>query len=187
MFFFQGQEHTALSFFESLTKQLIDALAGAGTPCSPEILSNLEEAYGRDVARPDIEQVVYDLVIPLCSSFQEITLVIDGVDECKTTEGSLVWQWLDKILEKVFVKLLVTSEGWAKIPLPSEGFSRIRVDQHNNADIDAYIQEQIYSRSGPGQIFSDENLQAEVRLDLQQKADGMCVLPLTLELECLSR
>jgi hypothetical protein len=176
MFFFQSQEDTALSFFESLTKQLIAALINAGTTCSPEVLSNLEEAYGREVSRPDIAQVVYDLVVPLCLSFHKITLVVDGIDECKTAESSLVWQWLDKILKEVFVKLLVTSEGWAKIPLPNEEFHRIRVDQNNNTDIDAYIHEQISSRSGTGQIFGDEKLQAEVRADLQEKADGMFVI-----------
>lgn len=177
VFFFQGQGHTALSFFESLTKQLIDALAGAGIPCSTEVLSNLEKAYGWEVARPDIEQVVYDLVIPLCSFLQEVTLVIDGIEECETVEGNLLWQWLDKLLEKIFVKLVITSEDWAKISLPIKNFLRIRVDQHNKADIDAYVHGQISTRSGPGQIFCDEELQADVQLDLQQKADGMCVLP----------
>ena len=177
MFFFQGQEDTVLSLFESLTKQLIAALMNAGATCSPEVLSNLEEAYGREVSRPDIAQVVHDLVIPLCLSFKEITLLIDGIDECKTAESNLVWQWLEKILKEVFVKLLITSEGWAKIPLPNEEFHRIRVDQNNKADIDAYIHEQISSRSGTGQIFGDEKLQADVRAHLQEKADGMFVLP----------
>jgi hypothetical protein len=177
MFFFQSQEDTALLFFESLTKQLVAALMDAGTPCSPEVLSNLEEAYGREVSRPDIAQVVYDLVIPLYSSLQKVTLVIDGIDECKTAESNLVWQWLDKILKEVFVKLLITSEGWAKIPLPNAEFHRIRVDQNNKADIDAYIHEQISSRSGIGQILGDEKLQAEVRADLKEKADGMFVPP----------
>jgi hypothetical protein len=177
MFFFQGQEDTALAFFESLTKQLIAALMNAGTPCSPKILSDLDEAYGSEVSRPDIAQVVCDLVIPLCSTFREITLVIDGIDDCKTAGSILVWQWLGKILKETFVKLLVTSEGWAEISLPNEKFHRIRVDQNNKADIDAYIHEQILSRSGSGQIFGDEKLQAEVRADLQEKADGMFVPP----------
>jgi hypothetical protein len=177
MFFFRDQEDTALMFFESLTKQLIAALVGAGTPCPPEVLSNLDEAYGREVSRPDIAQVVYDLVIPLCSAFREIALVIDGIDECKTAESKLVWLWLARILKEVFVKLLVTSEGWAKTSLSNEEFHRIRVDQNNKADIDTYIQEQISSRSGSGQIFGDEKLQAEVLSDLQEKADGMFVSP----------
>jgi hypothetical protein len=177
MFFFQGQEDTALSFFESLTKQVLAALVGAGTPCSPEVLSNLEEAYGGEISRPDIAQVVYDLVVPLCSSFRAVTLVIDGIDECKTAESNLVWQWLDKMMKEVSVKLLITSEDWAKIFLPNEKFHRIRVDQHNKPDIDAYIDEQISSRSRSGQIFGDEKLQAEVRADLQEKADGMFVSP----------
>lgn len=177
MFFFQGHQHTALLFFESLTKQLIDALVGAGIPCSTEVLSSLESAYGREVARPGIEQVVYDLVAPLCSLLQNSTLVIDGIEECKTTERNLVWQWLDKFLGKVSVKLVITSEGWTKISLPNKDFLQIRVDQHNKADIDTYIHEQITSRSGPGQIFGDEQLRADARLDLQQKADGMYVLP----------
>lgn len=177
MFFFQGHGHKALSFFESLTKQLIDALAGADIPCSTEVLSNLENAYGREVARPGIEQVVYDLVIPLCSLVQDLTLVIDGIEECETAEGNLVWQWLDKIFGKVSMKLVVTSEDSTKISLLIKDFVRIRVDQHNKADIEGYIHEQIASRSGPGQIFGDEQLRADVRLDLQQKADGMYVFP----------
>jgi hypothetical protein len=177
MFFFQGHEHTALSFFESLTKQLIDALAGTGIPCSTEVLSNLEKSYGGKIARPDIEQVVCDLVIPLCSLLQEVTLVVDGIEECKTKEGSLAWRWLDKLLEKGFVKLLITSEDWATISLPSTNFLRIRVDQHNKTDIDTYIHGQISTRSGPGQIFGDEELQADIQLELQQKADGMYVSP----------
>jgi hypothetical protein len=177
MFFFQHQGDTALLLFESLTKQLIATLLSASKSPSSEVLSALEEAYGREVSRPDIAQVVYDLVIPLCSSLEQVTLIIDGVDECKTAEANLVWQWLDKLLEKVSMKLLITSEDWAKISLPSEKFLRTRVDQHNKTDIDAYIHAQISSRSGPGQIFGDEKLQADVQQALQQNADGMCVLP----------
>jgi hypothetical protein len=177
MFFFQGQEDTALLFFESLTKQLIATLLAAGTSCSSEVILALEEAYNREVSKPDIAQVVYDFLIPLSSSLEGVILIIDGIDECKTAEANLVWQWLDKLLEKVSVKLLITSEDWAKISFPSENFLRIRVDQHNKADIDAYIQDQISSRSGSGQIFEEENLQADVQQTLQQKADGMCVSP----------
>jgi hypothetical protein len=177
MFFFQGEQDTALLLFESLTKQLVAALIGAGTPCSPEVLSALGEAYRREVSTPDIAQAVYDLVVPLCSSFDQVTLVIDGIDECKVAEANLVWQWLDKLLEKVCVKLLITSEDWARIALPSEKFLRIRVDQYNKADIDAYVHDQISSWSGPRQIFGDEELRADVQQVLQQKADGMCVSP----------
>jgi hypothetical protein len=175
MFFFQGQEDTALLFFESLTKQLIATLLAAGTSCSSEVILALEEAYNREVSKPDIAQVVYDFVIPLSSSLEGVTLIIDGIDECKTAEADLVRQWLDRLLEKVPVKLMITSEDWAKISLPNKNVLRIRVDQHNKADIDAYIHAQISSRSEPGQIFEDEKLQAVVQQTLQQKADGMCV------------
>lgn len=175
MFFFQSQDDTALSLFESMTKQLITMLIGTSTPCSPEILSALEKAYGNEVARPVVSQVIVHLVLPLCSRLPGITLVIDGVDECKQSEVKMIWKGLDRILEEVPAKVLMSSEDQAKLDL--KGFTQIRVDQqHNKADIDTYIDEHIAGASGACQIFSDEKLRQDVKTRLQKKADGMLVL-----------
>jgi hypothetical protein len=175
MFFFQSQDDTAVSLFESLTKQLVATMIGTSTPCSPEILSALEKAYGNEVSRPDVSQVITDLVLPLCSHLPQITLVIDGVDECKQTELRLIWEGLDRILKDVHAKVLISSED--QINLHLKGFDRIRIDQqYNKADIDAYVDEQIAGLSGPGQLFGDEDSRKDIKNKLQEKADGMFVL-----------
>jgi hypothetical protein len=175
MFFFQSQDDTAVSLFESLTKQLIATMIGTSTPCSPEILSTLEKAYGNEVSRPEVSQVITDLVLPLCSHLPQITLVIDGVDECRQTELRLIWEGLDRILKNVHAKVLISSEDQTNLHL--KGFDRIRIDQqHNKADIDTYVDEQIAGLSGPDQLFGDKDSRKNIKIKLQEKADGMFVL-----------
>ena len=175
MFFFQSQDDTAVSLFESLTKQLVATMIGTDTLCSPEILSALEKAYGNEVSRPDGSQVITDLIIPLCSHLPQITLVIDGIDECKQTELRLIWEGLDRILKDVHVKVLISSEDQTNLHL--KGFDRIRIDQqYNKADIDTYIDQQIAGLSGPGQLFGDGDSRENIKIKLQEKADGMFVL-----------
>lgn len=175
MFFFQSQDDAAVSLFESLTKQLVATMIGTGTLCSPEILSALEKAYTNEVSRPDISQVITDLLLPLCSHLPQITLVIDGVDECKQKELRLIWEGLDRILKDVHAKVLISSED--QIDLHLKGFDRIRIDQqYNKADIDTYVDKQIAELSGPGQLFGDEHSRKNIKNKLQEKADGMFVL-----------
>ena len=182
VFFFQSQTDTALSLFESVTKQLITALIDGGTPCSFEILSTLEKAYGEN-SRLQLSQVITDLVLPLCSLFQDVTLIIDGIDECMQSELRLIWKWLDKLLDEVSPRVLISSED--QTGLHFDGFDRIRVDwEHNKADIEAYIDVQIAGHSGPGQIFGDEALRTDVKVELQKKADGMFVSTQSRESEC---
>ena len=175
MFFFQSQDDTAVSLFESLTKQLVATMIGTSTPCSPEILLALEKAYGNEVSRPEVSQVITDLVLPLCSNLPEITLVIDDVDECKQTELRLIWEGLDRILKDVHAKVLISSEDQTNLDL--KGFNRIRIDQqHNKADIDTYVDQQIAGLSGPDQLFGDGDSRENIKIKLQKKADGMFVL-----------
>ena len=176
MFFFQSQDDTAVSLFESLTKQVLATMIGTGTLCSPEILSALKKAYGNEVSRPDVSQVITDLLLPLCSHLPQITLVIDGVDECKQSELRLIWEGLDRILEDIHARVLISSED--QIDLHLKGFDRIRIDQqYNKADIDTYVDKQIAELSGPGQLFGNENSRKNIKVKLQGKADRMFVLP----------
>jgi hypothetical protein len=176
MFFFQSQDDTALSLFESLTKQLVATMIGTSTPYSPEILLALEKAYSNEVSRPEVLQVVTNLVLPLCSHLPEITLVIDGVDECKQSELRFIWEALDRILKDDHAKVLVSSED--QINLHLKRFDRIRIDQqYNKVDIDTYVEQQIAGLSGPDQLFGNEDSRKSIKNKLQEKADGMFVLP----------
>ncbi|GIZ49947.1 hypothetical protein CKM354_001296300 [Cercospora kikuchii] len=174
MFFFNSHDDTALSFFESLTKQLIATLIGIDVPSSRDILSALETAYGNDISRPHIAQVFEDLVVPLCQILQQITLVIDGIDECRAAEVKQLWHWLERLLKLVQPRILITSEDQANISPRFKGFHRIRIDHlHNQFDIDTYINERIASKSSAGQVLYDESLRDEVKVTLHQKANGM--------------
>ncbi|PIA80053.1 Serine/threonine-protein phosphatase 6 regulatory ankyrin repeat subunit B [Cercospora beticola] len=174
MFFFNSHDDTALSFFESLTKQLIATLIGIDVPSSRDILSALETAYGNDISRPHIAQVFEDLVVPLCQILQQITLVIDGIDECRAAEVKQPWHWLERLLKLVQPRILITSEDQANISPRFKGFHRIRIDHlHNQFDIDTYINERIASKSSAGQVLYDESLRDEVKVTLHQKANGM--------------
>ncbi|PPJ55353.1 hypothetical protein CBER1_10074 [Cercospora berteroae] len=174
MFFFHSQDDMALSFFESLTKQPIATLVATDVPGSPKILPALETAYGNDISRPHIAQVFEDLVVPLCRLLKQVSLVMDGIDECKATETNLLWHWLAKLLDDVQPRILITSEDQANISPRFKGFHRIRIDhQHNQFDIDTYIEERIASKSSAGQVLYDESLRNEVKATLRQKANGM--------------
>jgi hypothetical protein len=175
IFFFQGHGNTVLSLFESLTKQLIAALVCNAIACPPRILFELEEAYGKEVPRPEISRILYDFVIPLCTCLQQVAIVVDGVDECGQMESIRVLDWLGKLLNRVKAKIIISSEDQMNVMSRFKGFSRIQIDHHNAADIDFYIEYQIAKKSGPSQIFGDERLRNAVKAELQVRAEAMSV------------
>lgn len=111
---------------------------------------------------------------PCAEFFEEVNIIVDGIDECKQSESSVIWQELDSILKRVPAKVLIGSEDQTDLHL--KGFKRIRVDQrHNKADIDTYIDQQIGKLSGHRQLLSEEKLRKDIKTRLQTKADGMFV------------
>jgi hypothetical protein len=82
---------------------------------------------------------------------------------------------LDSILKDIHAKVLISSEDQTNLHL--KGFDRIRIDQqYKKADIDTYVDEQIAGLSGPDQLFGDEYSRKNIKIKLQEKADGMFVI-----------
>lgn len=180
MFFFEDYHSTAVSLFESMAKQLLAALLCSDTPGTFKIFKALETAYGNSISRPTISQVVTELVIPLCTRLPDVTLLIDGIDECRREEANLVWQWLGKLLKEIPARVLITSEDQTDVPRRLKGFdfSRIRVDQQNQKDLDMCIDEHIARKSGPGQLYCEKLVREGIKTKLREKAKGMYVLRL---------
>ncbi|KAK6442222.1 hypothetical protein LTR95_001546, partial [Oleoguttula sp. CCFEE 5521] len=161
VFFFDRIANTALSVFESFTKQLLAALVRIDLDCPTDICSSLNNDFGEDIRRPDILQIVNDLVIPLCLLFRVRTVLLDGIDTCKPTESDLVWSWMKRVRVMVTAIVLVSSQEQSNVcsNLSFDEGSRIQVDrQSNSGDFDTHIDEQIAQRAGPGYVLYDKKL-----------------------------
>jgi hypothetical protein len=177
-YFYQASEPTAKAFFASLLKQILAVLVDTRVPCPATVREEIEHAFGLENRQPDLGSLVADILIPLLSMFEVVFVILDGPDLCDGWEQRETWKHLRKITDcgehGCRVKMAVGSQDHTNVNEHIPNIERLRMDDgHSNEDIDAFIEEQISSHSGSGQLFGDDLLRAKVQRRLKRKADGM--------------
>jgi hypothetical protein len=177
-YFYQPEERTAKAFFASILKQLLSILIDTGVPCPATIRDEIKHAFGLENRQPDLGSLVADIVMPLLATFKEVTVILDGPDLCDEQEQRDIWKHLRKIVESGehgnIVKVAVGSRDHTNVNEHLPDISRLRMDDgHTKEDIDLFIDEQVNSHSGSGQLFGDSSLRVEVQRLLKNKANGM--------------
>jgi len=174
IYFLGHPDRSVMAMFRSLIKQLIAALIAQSRPIEADIRDSLEDAFGEDNRRPEIDQVVNEILRPLLKSFDDVTVLLDGIDECEQHEQNLMWMWLKLILTTASLRLLISCQDDVDVGLQFQGIDRIRMDLNlNGDDINIYIEEQIAQHSQPGQLMEDKDFRLVVKDILKSTAKGM--------------
>ena len=121
-----------------------------------------------------IVQVVDEILVPLPQSFEDVTVLLDGIDQCEQSERGLLWTWLEKVLDDVPLRLLISCQDDVQMAAKLCCTNRIRIDLDlNNSDIDIYLEEQIRRHSQPGHLMDDARLCQVVAGILKSTAKGI--------------
>lgn len=115
-----------------------------------------------------------DLLKTICNRFDNVLLVIDGLDECDTHTSDMLDFLCDVyVADRRNVRLLILSRGEQQIRQVLMNHPSMSIAA-KNADLRLYVQAQVgeHRRKGDLQI-RDNNLEAEICKRLVAKADGM--------------
>ena len=128
--------------------------------------------------RPDVGELVENIVIPLMAMFEEVVVVVDGPEICDQRDQQELWSQLTNITERsnarTRIRLAIGSQDHTNVTGQLPNTNRLRLDNGSNiTDISTYVDDQIACHSGKGQILSDESLRLEVQQLLKSKANGM--------------
>jgi hypothetical protein len=177
-YFYRATERTAKAFFANLLKQLLASLIDTRVPCPPTIREEIEHAFGLENSQPDLGGLVADIIIPLLSKFETGFVILDGLDLCNEKEQREIWKHLRKIIEscdhRCRVRVVFGSQDHKNFTDRLPNTKRLRMDFGSSVkDIDVFIDDQLSSHSGNGQLLENDSLRAEVKRLLKEKANGM--------------
>jgi hypothetical protein len=177
-YFYRATERTAKAFFANLLKQLLAFLIDTRVPCPPTVREEIEHAFGLENSQPDLGGLVADIIIPLLLKFEAVFVILDGPDLCDEKEQREIWKHLRKIVGSCDhgcrVRVTVGSQDHTNVTDRLPNTKRLRMDFGSNMkDIDVFIDDQLSSHSGKGQLLENDSLRAEVKRLLKEKANGM--------------
>lgn len=175
-YFYQDSDANASSLFCSLLKQTLTAYIRMGKPCPNAMRDEVEAAFGAANRKPEAEELVIQILLPLLEQLQHIILIIDGIDACDQREKAMVCACLRRILRRVDVRMVISSEQETNVPgnLSDFKFETLAIDQGlNSEDINLYIDDQIKSHLGRSDLFENLELQTEIKKTLKTRAGGM--------------
>lgn len=163
----------ASTIIRSLVRQCLDA-----ETLSMPIQSRLAAAFKHP--SPDVEELEH-LLLDVVAMFQELFIVIDGVDECTQTERDTLFQVLHSVTAspsrriKIF---LSTRNGFEKeIRKICSSIHHVSMDSpYVQFDIRTYIEDIIDEKLANGDlILGNLGLREEIRDALTRGAQGMLV------------
>ncbi len=114
----------------------------------------------------------------MTNQVEEIQIVIDALDECKTRRELLLWVENISSSKDTRLCLLATSRAEEKIKsglerwLQQDNFIPIQQDAVND-DIRAYVRERVRNDHDFERWLSKPSVQDEIETELMKKADGM--------------
>lgn len=193
-YFFDYPHNEALDLFRSLSRQLLEDCVANERQCSSRLVHDLETYFGDRNRKPDLDELVDYVLLPLTSDIDSLVIAVDGIDASDEGQQKKTWSGLCSLLEyrtsiKKSTKILITSENESAIAtfLPHNTL-RIRLEQDSNSqDIEMYVNARIGEKSGKRQLFHDRPLRDSVKNVLLRQASNMsvctqysCVKELTL-------
>lgn len=177
-YFYQAVDRTAKAFYASLLKQLLAKIIDVGRPCPEMVRDAIDYAYGLENRQPDVGELVTEIVMPLLSTFQNVFIILDGVDGCSQRDLACLWKYLRKIMEYHIpgseLKVVVSSRDHTNVAGYLPDTRRLRIDNgRNTRDIETFIDDEVALHAGHGRLLHDPSLQALVRHMLKERANGM--------------
>lgn len=128
----------------------------------------------------DLELLLHDL----CKHFSQVTLALDGLDECGVSSNTDRSELLPIVARLLFTeakncRLLVTSRLLQDIEKQFSSFSEFSLHA-KSADLQMYVTAELYKRSVSARLrFQDDTTRTKVTETLISRSEGMYVMVLS--------
>jgi hypothetical protein len=169
------QRHlTARALIESYIKQLLYHLESIKQSCSTAIIIQILDFYGPKKHPPSVEELMDDILVPLLAIVNDPIFILDGLDECNSSEIQKTLAAFKKILATSSSHVLIACREEIDITTKIQGSIRIRITPENvKADMDLFIEENLKNMQSHRRISDTEGMLAHIKKELLKKADRM--------------
>jgi len=166
----------ASHMFESYIKQILDHLRIIRKPCPPDIVASIKQFYGPKQSRPSLDEIIYDMFIPLAKLVPSATYITDGLDECESKEGQKVITILRKILQQMphGPRILISGRDGLHVTDSIPGSIRIQIPERNaREDIQKVIEWSMAEKMWERRLTEEECVLQDIKNKLNEHADRM--------------
>ena len=144
--------------------------------CPPAVIAQILEFYGSGKRRPDAQEVISEILIPLYHIVEGsgITFLVDGVDECSRQEILDILDGLRQLLRLRSCKVFICCREELSILCRIPNANHIRITaKDTKADLEVFIDDEIERIQFNSPLSSNKAVLDSIRREILKRADGM--------------
>ncbi|OCL02639.1 putative kinesin [Glonium stellatum] len=167
---------TACALFESYTKQLLMYIERSNKSCPSAIITRIVEFYGSKKRRPDVQELIVEVLVPLCQIFEATGAIflVDGVDECSRQEALEILWGFRQLLALPSSGVVICCREEVKVLQGIPDSNQIWISaKDTRADLEVFVNKETEKRQRDRSISSNEAVLHSIRREILNKADGM--------------
>lgn len=142
--------------------------------CPSVVVSRIQEFYGPNKRRPDIQELINEIIIPLYELAKGVTFLLDGLDECSRQETLNVLMGFRQLLKFSSCRVFISCREEVNVLRGVPGSVRIWITrEHTKADMEIFLNKEIETRQYDRPISDNQAVLDHIKQELLSKADGM--------------
>jgi len=142
--------------------------------CPPIIVAQIFEFYGPKKCRPNVRELMDEILLPLLDVVEGIAFFVDGVEECGEEEIQTILAEFRKLLTFPSCRVFISSREEVDISKRIPGLVRIRITPENTkADMELFIDNQVETMQFKRPISDNQDMLDYIKRELLKKADRM--------------
>jgi hypothetical protein len=143
--------------------------------CPPAVIAQILEFYGSGKRRPDVQELISQILIPLCHivNGSGVTFLVDGVDECNRREILEILNGLRQPLKLQSCKVFICCREEVNVLRGIPDANHIRITaKDTKADLEVFVDNEIERMQYDNSLSSSKVLNS-IRCEILKRADGM--------------
>ena len=142
--------------------------------CPRPIIYRILEFYGPNKHHPDVQELVDEILIPLCKVVKGATFLVDGLDECGRQATLDIMKGFRQLLMSPSCRVFMSCREEVNVLRGIPGSIRIWITaEHTKADMKLFLDKEITERQYDRPISDNQEVLEFVHQELLNKADGM--------------
>jgi Cdc6-like AAA superfamily ATPase len=162
-------EQNLEDLFASLLKQFVQE-----QPSIPDSVKTLYDRHKDKRTRPSLDEILR-ILQTVAAAYSRVFIIVDALDECQISDGcrQRFLLGLFNFQVKCGANLFATSRPISSIEKEFDGNSRLEI-RASEEDVRRYLDRQLFRL--PGFVARSHELQEEIKTDIVNAIDGMCVV-----------
>jgi len=160
--------------FESYTKQLLCHLESIGKECPPTVVTRIFDFYRPKSRPPNLQKLLNEVFIPLLKVVDEVTLFVDGVEECEEQEVRDIIKHLKKLLDTSSCQIFISCREEIDISQRIPSAINIRITpEDTKEDMERFIDNLIEDMQSGRPISDNQSTLEYIKQELRKNAHRM--------------